>query len=121
MLNKTLITQQLLEKLSAEVRPKCDVALKEWWVNLRDQGGMRLSEAGYIIFNMLEIERWQYDLSGRYPLKPSAYLALDQKLSCPYYIRPGKNAKLIVFGSREAMMLSLLGDLDHYIEMLSRQ
>lgn len=121
MLNKTLVTQQLLEKVAPEVRPTFEQAMKEWWVNIRDNGGMRLSEAGYIIFNLLEIERWEYDLHEHKPLRPSVYLTLDQKLTCPYHIAGIKNPKLILFGSREAMTLHLYGNLDQFLGMLLRQ
>lgn len=121
MLNKTVVTQQLIDKLETSIRPSVEQALKEWWVNIRDSGGMRLSEAGYIVFNILEIQRWEYDLHEYKPLKPRLYLTLDQKLTCPYYIHDRKNAQLILFGSQEAMMLSLYGNLDQYIKMLLRQ
>jgi hypothetical protein len=121
MLNKSLVTQQLVDKMSGDIQVTLDQAMKEWWMNLRDHGGMRLSEVGYIAFNVMEIERWEYDLSAHKPLKASLYLALDQKLTCPYYIVAGKKAKLVLFGSREAMLLNLYGNIDQYIEMLLRQ
>jgi hypothetical protein len=121
MLNKTVVTQQLITKLGSSICLSVEQALKEWWVNIRDSGGMRLSEAGYIVFNTLEIQRWEYDLQEHKPLTPRLYLALDQKLTCPYYIHDRKSARLILFGSQEAMMLSLYGDLDQYIKMLLRQ
>lgn len=121
MLNKTLVTQQLIDKMAGDLRVTFDQAMKEWWVNIREDGGMRLTELGYIAFNVMDLERWEYDLAPHKPLRPSLYLALDQKLTCPYYINSRRIPKLILFGSKEAMMLHLYGNIDQYIEMLLRQ
>jgi len=121
MLNKTLVTQQLIDKMAGDLQVTFEQAMKEWWVNIREDGGMRLTEMGYIAFNVMDLERWEYDLHDHKPLRPSLFLALDQKLTCPYYIGIKKNPKLILFGSKEAMLLNLYGNLDQYIGMLLRQ
>jgi 3-deoxy-7-phosphoheptulonate synthase len=36
-------------------------------------------------------------------------------------ITPGKKPVLVMFGSKETMMLKLYGDIDQYLSMLSRQ
>lgn len=117
MLNKHTVTTQLLEQLPAEVRQEYNQALKQWWFNLRDSGGLRLSQQGYIIFNILEIERWEHNLDSTI-INAGMLIVLDKKLTCPYYITPGKKPKLIMFGSKETMMLKLYGDIDRYLQML---
>jgi hypothetical protein len=120
MLNKESITQQLIEQFSGDVRPNVDLAVKEWWMNFRDSGGLRLSEPGYTVFNQFDLIRYEHQLNG-FVINASFLILLDKKLTCPYYIKTGKNPKLIMFGSKEAMMLKLYGDIENYLNMLSRQ
>jgi hypothetical protein len=122
MLNKHTVTKQFLEQLPGKVQPlpTFDRALKQWWFNIRENGGMRLTEHGYIVFNVLELERWEHNLDSKI-INADLLLTLDQKLTCPYYITPGKKPRLVMFGSQETMMLKLYGDIDQYLSMLSRQ
>jgi hypothetical protein len=122
MLNKHTVTKQFLEQLPGKVQPlpTFDRALKQWWFNIRENGGMRLTEHGYIVFNVLELERWEHNLDSKI-INADLLLTLDQKLTCPYYITPGKQPRLVMFGSQETMMLKLYGDIDQYLSMLSRQ
>ena len=120
MLNKTLVTKQLLDQLATETRPSLDQALKDWWINIRDNGGMRLSEAGYLVFDKFDLDRYEHRLDN-FIINASFLIVLDKKLSCPYYLQLGKKARLVMFGSREAMMLKLYGDIERYLDMLSRQ
>jgi hypothetical protein len=46
---------------------------------------------------------------------------LDKKLTCPYFIFLGKKPKLVLFGSKESMMLMLYGDVDKFLHSLSLQ
>jgi hypothetical protein len=54
------------------------------------------------------------------PAIPGRLLTLDRKLTCPYYISLGKKPKLLLFGSREATMYSLYGDIDKFIKGIAR-
>jgi hypothetical protein len=48
----------------------------------------------------------------------SVLLALDRKITFPYYINfPGQ--QLILFSSREAMLATLYGDLQKFLENYS--
>jgi hypothetical protein len=122
MLNKHNVTKQLLEQLPGKVTPlpAFDQALKQWWYNIREHGGLRLSSYGYVVFNILELERWEHNLDSTI-INAGMLLTLDQKLTCPYYITPGKKPRLVMFGSKETMMLKLYGDIEQYLIMLSRQ
>jgi hypothetical protein len=119
MLNKLELTRQLSAQLPEDARPELDQALKSWWINLRETGGLRLTDVGYMAFDMLEIERHEYSLADYMPIKANVLITLDQKLTCPYYISPGKKSVLTMFGTKEAVMLRLYGDIDRYLTMLS--
>jgi hypothetical protein len=45
---------------------------------------------------------------------------LDKKLTTPYYI-DAKKKQLVLFGSREAMMATLHGDIRRWLELLDRR
>lgn len=119
MLNKHDFTHELVTKLDSNIG--VDHAMKSWWANIRESGGLRLTEAGYIVFNSLDIERWEFDVPTRTFAVPNNLLVLDKKLTCPYYIKLGRKSQLVMFGSREAMTLALYGDIEKFINNLSRQ
>ena len=61
MPDKQQLTQQLLNQLPADDRPSFEWALKSWWQDLRDDGGLRLSVSGYDVFKFLSIKQYQFD------------------------------------------------------------
>lgn len=96
--------------------------MREWWVNFRSGGGMRLTQRGYEIFTaVLELEQWQFELPGQ-TLVPKNLMLLDKKLSCPYYLRRVRQQYYLhMFGDREAMVATLYGDIEKFLLNLSRQ
>jgi hypothetical protein len=48
-------------------------------------------------------------------LNKTGLLALDRKLTFPYYI-DHKKKQLVMFSSREAMLATLYGDLKQFLE-----
>ena len=116
MPNKLQITKAIREQLVAEFRPTVDDAVKEWWINPSGPG-LRLSPSGHFIFNLLKIESHTFETTPKI-LFPGNLLALDRKLTCPYFIVGGKTPQLIMFGSKESMMLALYGDFDKWISSL---
>jgi hypothetical protein len=98
-----------------------------WWVNLRSEGGMRLTRHGYeILREVLDLESWSFDLAEpnqstgawRARLTKRMILDLDRKLEWPYYLDfdpRKKRARIVFFGSQEAMMASLYGDLEQWL------
>lgn len=119
MLNKQSYTRELIKQLPEA--PDLDQAMRTWWANIRESGGLRLTEIGLDAFELLELERWSFDVKAHTFTKPNVLLALDKRLTCPYYIQLGRYPKLIMFGSREAMTLALYGDIEKFIISLSRQ
>lgn len=120
MLSKQAITQRILEGLPENDRPTFDEALQSWWMNFRDGGGMRLTQHGFLAISTFDIETYTFDVPPGLPAKPGQLLTLDRKLDCPYFIKLGKKPQLIVFGSQQATMLALYGDLEKFLRYLDR-
>lgn len=118
MPNKQQLTQQLLNQLPADDRPSFEWALKSWWQDLRDDGGLRLSISGYDVFKFLSIEQYEFDFTK--VLSPSLLMTLNRKLDCPYYIKVGKTPRLIMFGSQQSIMYAMYGDLEKFLRYLER-
>jgi hypothetical protein len=130
MQNRKLeIVQRLLVDIPDALREPEDRAMKTWWANIRPQGGLRLTEHGYrIMHEVLQLESWQMDLSGTDPSHPSRsrvtkkiILDLDRKMTWPYYLdfnARKKRRRIVFFGSREAMMAAMYGDLERWLASL---
>lgn len=94
-------------------------AMHTWWFNLRRNGGMRLSGTGYQAFvRDLELEHYEYSIQDPMQFNQLMILDLDRKMQMPYYIHAVKGVpkKIIFFGSREAVMVNLYGNLKKFLE-----
>lgn len=125
MLNRKLdIVRRLLADLPETKRETEDQAMITWWANIRPEGGLRLTQHGYgILHGLLKLESWALDLSDtdqphRVRLDKRTILDLDRKLEWPYYIdfnARKKTRRIVFFGSREAMMATMYGDLKKWL------
>ena len=118
MRDKVELTRQLVAKLPPDTWT-VDQARITWWYNFRDSGGMRLTKSGYDAFvNELDIEYYEFTIPETTRFNQRMILALDRRLQMPYYIKVEKHrvAKLIFFGSREAVLASLYGDLEKFLD-----
>ena len=115
MRDKMAFTESLVKLLPEESRINVYQAYSTWWINLRNQGGLRLTDVGYTVFcQVLEFKQYEYDFS-QYDKK--MLLQLDQTLENPYYITGKKiQSKLIFFSSKEAMLAKLYGNLDKFLK-----
>lgn len=119
MTNRKLeIVQRLLEDRPQEV----DTAMLTWWHNLREQGGLRLTLRGYdALNNQLKMQSWSIAVEDfKTVFTKKTYLDLDRKLNWPYYIER-KGQLLILFGSREAIMARLYGDILVWLDNTPRR
>jgi hypothetical protein len=114
MPSKRDITEKLIGMLPAV---SLDSALSSWWTNLRSNGGLRLTPQGYDAFTKLEIESWRVTVDDikRYQSK-KILLDLDRKVNYPYYI-DYKNKTIIFFSSKEAMTVTLFGNLENWLNV----
>lgn len=118
MLNKFHLTAELIHHFPDA--PALDDAMRTWWMNFREGGGLRLTELGYEVFShMLEVDSYKYEIEPTL-LTPHNLILMDRYLTCPYYlILSRKNTKLVLFGSKEAMMAALYGDIKKFIASLT--
>ena len=96
--------------------------MKTWWANIRRDGGMRLTDLGYeIMHDVLKLESWELDLHDREHtiFTKRLIVDLDRKLEWPYYIEVSvkrRRRRIVFFGSREAMMATMYGDLKQWLD-----
>ena len=120
MFNKVTLTQQLLDRLLWDPKPTLEEAMWAWWKNPDEHAGLRLTTDGSFVFGLLEITRYEFEVPASLPAKPGQLLTLDRKLTCPYYITLGKKPNLVLYGSKEATMYALYGDIEKFLRGISR-
>ena len=82
---------------------------------------MRLTGPGYDAFtNQLDIVRYEWPIADPLSFNQRVILALDRKLNMPYYISSTKGIpkKIVLFGSQEAVMVNLYGDLGRWLDSI---
>ncbi len=126
---KLEIVQRLLVDVPEPLKENIDQAMITWWANIRRDGGMRLTHHGYkIMHDILKLESWQLTLSDgddarlfRSSITKKIILDLDRKLEWPYYLdfnAKKKTRRIVFFGSREAMMATMYGNLEQWLASL---
>ena len=121
---KLEIIQGLMPQVPMEYQQSIENAMITWWANIRRDGGLRLTNAGYeMMHDVLRLESWELDLSDRPRpvLTKKMILDMDRKLEWPYYLdfnpRKKKN-RVVFFSSKEAMLATLYGDLESFLKQL---
>ena len=87
---------------------------------MRPDSGLRLSTEGCVVFKQLGIAAYDFDIPASAPVRANTLLVLNNKLTCPYYLVHGKKPKLVLYGSKEATMYSLYGDINRFIASINR-
>lgn len=128
MQNRKLeIVTRLRDSIPESFQESIDHAMVTWWANIRPEGGLRLTKHGYeIMHDVLKLDSWEWVLpddngARRMVIDKRAVLDLDRKLQWPYFIdlNPRKKRRRIVFfSSREAMMATMYGDLQRWLDSL---
>lgn len=116
--DKKKLTQELVALLPEEQRISPESAFSAWWYNLRSTGGLRLTTLGYITFvDYLELAQYEFRIEDAHEFNLRTVIALDRKLELPYYIVISKGVPLsvIFFGSKEAMLVNLYGNLQKFL------
>jgi hypothetical protein len=117
--DKRKLTKELIALLPEEQRISLESAIPSWWFNLRRNGGMRLTGLGYQAFSEdLELEHYSYEIDNPLLFNQQTILKLDRKMQMPYYIHAVKGVpkKIIFFGSKEAVMINLYGNLQQFLD-----
>ena len=80
---------------------------------------MRLTTAGYRAFcDELDLTHYEFPINDPHAFNQQLLLEMDSKLQMPYYISATKGIpkKIAFFGSKEAIMINLYGDLKKYLD-----
>jgi hypothetical protein len=119
MRNKLKLTEQLVAQLPDQYKVSVETASTTWWFNIRPKGGMRLTAMGLKVFKeQLNIQHYEYRIADPLAFGQKTILKLDRLLQDPYYIVTMKNypVGILFFGSKEAMMVNLYGDLQKFLD-----
>ena len=122
MRDKHELTRILVSQLPEHRRITEETARVTWWFNIRKSGGLRLTNEGYAALVMdLDLERHEIDIPDPTKFQQKIVLHMDRKLQMPYYIHFEKKIprKVMFFGSKEAMLAKLYGDLERFLEFYS--
>jgi hypothetical protein len=117
--DKLTLTQQLVENLGTDSTVSVATAMSTWWFNRRKTGGMRLTGIGYVAFvKDLDLEHYEYSIADPMQFNQKTILDLDRKMQMPYYISVTKGIprKIVFFGSKEAVMVNLYGNLQQFLD-----
>lgn len=121
MRDKLELTRRLVDQLP-QGSYTVEQARIAWWYNVRENGGMRLTQDGFNAFvKELDIECYEFDISDKTKFTQRTILELDRRLQMPYYIKTENHRvrKLVFFGSREAVLVNLYGDLEQFLKNYS--
>ena len=115
--DKKKLTEELVQHLPEKFKIAVDEALPMWWYNLRAGGGMRLTKIGYETFTkILDLEYYEYAVEP-FSINSRMIIELDRKLQHPWFLVTHKQMpkSIVFFGSKEAMMANLYGDLKKFL------
>lgn len=119
MRNKKKLTAELVALLPKEQQISSESAFSAWWYNLRSTGGLRLTTLGYITFvDYLDLTQYEFHIPDAHEFNLRTIIALDRQLDMPYYIviKKGVPCSVIFFGSKEAMLINLYGNLQKFLD-----
>jgi hypothetical protein len=119
--DKVQLTETIISHLPLGHDMDVDTAMKTWWYNIRANGGLRLSELGYFTFKkVMDLETYSMEIDWT-TFDLNTVLKLDRRLQMPYYIEVKKKIPInvVFFGSREAMLAKLYGDLNKFLDNYS--
>ena len=117
--DKKKLTEELIKQLDPNLGITIKQAMHTWWFNIRKNGGMRLTGPGYTVFTeQLDLARYEFAIPDPHQFNQHVILDLDRKMQMPYYISATKGIpkKIVFFGSKEAVMVNLYGNLQQFLD-----
>ena len=119
---KEQVTQTVLDQLEGDYWT-FENAMKKWWQNPRRDVGLRLSPMGDREFKNAGMEYSDHEIKKVGKSYYGFIIELSRKIKCPYYIDVSKSETgnipyIRLYDSRIAMMLTLYGDLDSYLDSI---
>lgn len=98
-----------------------DTAFKTWWIDSRPGSGLRLTKLGYDAFVHCGLTCYSFPMPIGLELTAKFLLLLDRKLDCPYYMELTKRPQIILFGKEQAVLFALYGNIEQWMQFLSRK
>lgn len=92
-------------------------AMECWWQNRNS--GWRLTYDGYTALKSYKLEHWEFEIP-KLLASPGLLLALDRKLTAPYYLQVVKNPMICFFNGKEATMYALYNDVKRFVAALQQ-
>ena len=118
--NKLKITQAVLAQLPSTNYP-IETTIKDWWFTKSNEG-LRLTLVGDTSFRLAQIEYFDLPLEVKQANWHKFILDCSKKIKCPYYIGVNKNehkqkeAFIRIYDSKIAMLTTLYGSIQEYLE-----
>lgn len=113
------LTRELVNRLDTDLGITEKIAMKTWWYNIRSNGGMRLTHAGYhVLGQVLDLKQYTFDITDPKSMNSDRLLEMDRKIQSPYYIMAINTVpkKIVIFGSAEAVVINLYGSFERWID-----
>jgi hypothetical protein len=124
--DKRQITARVLQEVDPDYTPEhLERAMDTWWRNIRENGGLCLTDAGLQAFRDAGLQSYTFDMGTkdktvRWTINSWIYtIGLDRKMPCPYYVTLNKHVhKVTLFDSRVATLIPLYGSIYEYIKAI---
>jgi hypothetical protein len=126
---KQIITEAILLEIKKSNSQYYDLdydnVMFKWWFTGR-QEGLRLTDEGLSAFELADIEYYDCEFKQDGQSFHNFVLNLNKKIHCPYYIGVNKNEKekrffIRLFDSKIAMMLTLYGNIQEYLNSVKER
>ena len=120
-MTKHKLTKRLIELLPEDHRLSIEEALVLWYTNIRNNGGFRLTQNGLLAMKILGLESWSVPLNDiKITMDKNLLLALDRKLTWPYFI-DYKKKEIIFYSSKEAVMATMYGSIKNWLDNMPQR
>jgi hypothetical protein len=120
-MTKHKLTKRLIELLPEDHRLSVEEAMILWYTNIRNNGGFRLTQNGLQALKILGLESWSVPLTDiKITMDKNLLLALDRKLTWPYFI-DYKKKEIIFYSSREAVMATMYGSIKNWLDNMPQR
>ena len=120
-MTKHKLTKRLIELLPEDHRLSIEEAMVLWYTNIRNNGGFRLTQNGFQVMKILGLESWAVPLNDiKITMDKNLLLALDRKLTWPYFI-DYKKKEIIFYSSKEAVMATMYGSIKNWLDNMPQR
>ena len=120
-MTKHKLTKRLIELLPEDHRLSIEEAMVLWYTNIRNNGGFRLTQNGLLAMKILGLESWSVPLNDiKITMDKNLLLALDRKLTWPYFI-DYKKKEIIFYSSKEAVMATMYGSIKNWLDNMPQR